>query len=253
MALPSSSSSGSVEDDSDDSMSSEDHSPFESKVDRVVINVGGQTHETYLATLNRLPETRLAKLAQDLEKDQSFDSRTGQYFFNRNPTIFVSILQYYRTGELHIDHNVCGNAIKNELDFWLIDANDIEPCCWAQYAKFLENKETLKMLDDSFAVYEDVFAEPEGEGAWKRLQRRLWRHLEDPSYSIVGKIFAVLSIVFVVLSICSYVLETHPFFRIPRFTNETDFNSTKGNSSKFVDTSQVGKIENIIFFNEKQK
>jgi len=37
------------------------------------------------------------------------------------------------TGELHIPLNVCGNVIKKELEFWRIDENTIEKCCWDHY------------------------------------------------------------------------------------------------------------------------
>ena len=80
---------------------------------RVRISIGGHVHETFIATLNRIPNTRLSKLAQNLENDPSYIAETGEFFFNRNPEVFTSIIQFYRTGELHIDNNICGNAIKN--------------------------------------------------------------------------------------------------------------------------------------------
>lgn len=81
--------------------------------ERIILNIGGQIHETFVATLSRVPDTRLAKLAQEYENDPAFDPDTGTFFFNRNPLIFNFILAFYRTGELHVDHNICGNAIKN--------------------------------------------------------------------------------------------------------------------------------------------
>ena len=193
--------------DDDDSVVS-----FPRASDRVRINVGGQVHETRIGTLRRIPETRLWKLAMDYENDKAYDKETGTFFFNRNPSIFLSVIQYYRTGELHVDHHTCGNAIQCELDFWQIDANDIEPCCWGHYASFISSKEALKQLDDAFAVYEDAYGKPQKGHGWKAFQQRFWRHLEDPSYSIIGKVFSSLSVIFVCLSIAAYILETHSFF-----------------------------------------
>ena len=40
---------------------------------RVIINVGGMKHETFVSTLERLPGTRLAVLAHLLEADENYD------------------------------------------------------------------------------------------------------------------------------------------------------------------------------------
>ena len=58
------------------------------------------------------PGTRLAKLSLRLESDESYDCDRGEYFFDRHPGIFSTVMHYYRTEELHTDHNICGNIIK---------------------------------------------------------------------------------------------------------------------------------------------
>ena len=42
---------------------------------RVIINVGGQRHETYVSTLERIPGTRLALIAHLQEADENYDVR----------------------------------------------------------------------------------------------------------------------------------------------------------------------------------
>ena len=42
---------------------------------RVIINVGGQRHETYISTLERIPGTRLALIAHLQEADENYDIR----------------------------------------------------------------------------------------------------------------------------------------------------------------------------------
>lgn len=79
---------------------------------RVVINVGGVRHETFISTLERIPGTRLALLAQLQEADESYDPENGEYFFDQHPRAFECILHYYRTEELHMDKGVCGNVLK---------------------------------------------------------------------------------------------------------------------------------------------
>ncbi|CAL1539169.1 unnamed protein product, partial [Lymnaea stagnalis] len=79
---------------------------------RVKLNVGGAVFETWTHTLLKKPGTRLSRLARALEKDESYDADRGEYFFDRHPGIFATVMHYYRTEELHTDHNICGNIIK---------------------------------------------------------------------------------------------------------------------------------------------
>ena len=79
---------------------------------RVALNVGGVRHDTYLATLRKFPNTRLARLAAEGEKDDSFDQEAGEYFFDRHSEAFRSVLEYCRTGELHASRALCGSVLK---------------------------------------------------------------------------------------------------------------------------------------------
>jgi hypothetical protein len=79
---------------------------------RVVLNVGGTRHETWISTLETLPGSRLALLAHLQESDEAFDLTTGEYFFDRHPKAFEIIIHYFRTNELHVDQSVCGNVLK---------------------------------------------------------------------------------------------------------------------------------------------
>lgn len=79
---------------------------------RIKLNVGGAVFETWTHTLLKKPGTRLASLARALESDESYDAERGEYFFDRHPGIFSTVMHYYRTEELHTDHNICGNIIR---------------------------------------------------------------------------------------------------------------------------------------------
>lgn len=39
------------------------------------------------------------------------------------------------TGKLHYPTDVCGPVFEEELDFWGLDANQVEPCCWMTYTQ----------------------------------------------------------------------------------------------------------------------
>ncbi|KAF5406377.1 Potassium voltage-gated channel protein Shaw [Paragonimus heterotremus] len=89
---------------------------------RVILNVGGIRHETYKATLKKIPATRLSKLT---EAGVNYDPILNEYFFDRHPGVFGQILNYYRTGKLHYPTDVCGPLFEEELEFWGLDANQV--------------------------------------------------------------------------------------------------------------------------------
>lgn len=39
-----------------------------------------------------------------------------------------------RTGKLHYPTDVCGPLFEEELEFWGLDSNQVEPCCWSTYS-----------------------------------------------------------------------------------------------------------------------
>lgn len=88
-------------------------------------------YETYKATLKKIPATRLSRLTEALA---NYDPILNEYFFDRHPIVFAQILNYYRTGKLHYPTDVCGPLFEEELDFWGLDSNQVEPCCWSTYS-----------------------------------------------------------------------------------------------------------------------
>lgn len=111
---------------------------------RVILNVGGIRHETYKATLKKIPATRLQRLTESLA---NYDPVLNEYFFDRHPGVFSQILNYYRTGQLHYPTDVCGPLFENELQFWGLDFNQVEPCCWMTYTGHRNTEEVLGILD----------------------------------------------------------------------------------------------------------
>lgn len=90
--------------------------------DRVTLNVGGVRHETYKATLKKIPATRLSRLTEALA---NYDSVLNEYFYDRHPDVFAQVLNYYRTGKLHYPADVCGPLFEKELEFWGLDSNQV--------------------------------------------------------------------------------------------------------------------------------
>ncbi|KAK4473670.1 hypothetical protein MN116_002610 [Schistosoma mekongi] len=198
---------------------------------RVILNVGGIRHETYKATLKKIPATRLSKLTEAVA---NYDPILNEYFFDRHPGVFNQILNYYRTGKLHYPTDVCGPLFEEELEFWGLDANQVEPCCWMTYTSHRETQETLQILNDldldtERRTEEELYSKFGWDDAyqsgnltvWQRYKPRIWM-LFDECYSSLGaKIIAVISVFFIILSILCFCLKTSPSLRIPLLYNDS--------------------------------
>ena len=51
------------------------------------------------------------------------------------------------TGKLHYPTDVCGPLFEDELEYWGLDANQVEPCCWMTYTTHRDTQETLQTLE----------------------------------------------------------------------------------------------------------
>uniref|UniRef100_A0A3Q3GDU0 BTB domain-containing protein n=1 Tax=Labrus bergylta TaxID=56723 RepID=A0A3Q3GDU0_9LABR len=63
----------------------------------IILNVSGCRFQTWRTTLDRYPDTLLGST----EKDFFYNEESKEYFFDRDPDAFRSILNFYRTGKLH--------------------------------------------------------------------------------------------------------------------------------------------------------
>nr|CAD7202110.1 unnamed protein product [Timema douglasi] len=198
---------------------------------RIILNVGGIRYETYKATLKKIPATRLSRLTEALA---NYDPILNEYFFDRHPGVFTQVLNYYRTGKLHYPTNVCGPLFEEELEFWGLDSNQVEPCCWSTYSIHRDTQATLAILDkldiDSEKPSEEEIARMFGYeddyvagtlSTWQRLKPRIWSLFDEP-YSCMGaKVVAVVSVFFICVSVLSFCLKTHPDMRMPSLCNIT--------------------------------
>uniref|UniRef100_A0A095A285 Potassium voltage-gated channel protein Shaw n=1 Tax=Schistosoma haematobium TaxID=6185 RepID=A0A095A285_SCHHA len=197
---------------------------------RVILNVGGIRHETYKATLKKIPATRLSKLTEALA---NYDPVLNEYFYDRHPGVFSQILNYYRTGKLHYPVDVCGPLFEEELEFWGLDANQVEPCCWMTYTAHRDTQATLQILDkvdmdnDDYTpetLYKRFGLEDEYTcnelNTWQKYRPKVWALFELPHSSIGAKFIALLSITCIILSILAYCMDTSPIFSTPSIRTE---------------------------------
>ena len=116
-------------------------------MDVIRLDVGGTLFVTTSKTLASVPDTRLSALSKS---SAEFSKETNSYFFDRNPELFNWVLDYYRTGELHLPKNVCGAAIRNEMEYWQIGSGSISDCCVSSLFNFEDELEVCNNLKEQF-------------------------------------------------------------------------------------------------------
>lgn len=133
----------------------------------------------------------------DIGKNKpNYDPVLNEYFFDRSPRYFESILNFYRTGTLHFPHCLCGPGIKEELKFWGIDEKHIATCCMEfykahdrhvldeqtlaqEFGKSLQNKSTAQVLSskNTSTPRHHIIT---GTKTWERLKNTLWVSICEP-------------------------------------------------------------------------
>lgn len=162
---------------------------------RVVLNVGGVRHEALWRTLARLPRTRLGKLWQCRTHDDILalcDDYTLQpeleFFFDRHPRSFASVLSFYRSGKLHLVDEVCVMAFSDDLNYWGVDELYLESCCQHRYHQRKENVyEEMRKEAESLRVTEELVVDF-GTSCCSELRRKVWDLLEKPQTSFAARV-----------------------------------------------------------------
>ncbi|XP_067211460.1 potassium voltage-gated channel protein Shaw-like isoform X2 [Linepithema humile] len=206
--------------------------------DRVILNVGGVRHETYKTTLKKIPATRLSRLTKALV---NYDPVLNEYFYDRHPGVFAQVLNYYRTGKLHYPTDVCGPLFEEELEFWGLDSNQVEPCCWSTYSIHRDTQATLAILDKLDIESEKLsgeeiarllgFEEDYHRGTltrWQKLRSRIWVLFDEPYLSSTAKCIACVSVFFICLSVLCFCAKNQT--PVEPSNNKRDYENHSDNS-----------------------
>lgn len=162
---------------------------------RVIINVSGQRYETQLRTLNRFPETLLG---DPLKRKAFWDARRNEFFIDRHRPSFQAILYYYQSGgRLRRPIEVPEDIFLEELEFYQIGEETIRD---------YKEKEGF--------IMDEVKPLPKNE-----VQKKLWLIVEEPDSSRPAKVFAIISVSCILVSIVNFCMETLPAFERSMCTN----------------------------------
>ena len=121
-----------------------------------------------------------------------FDLTENEYFFDRNPRSFSSVLNFFRTGKLHLVEDMCVLSFQDDLTYWGIHEFYLEPCCQHKYHQKKEivleeirkEEETLKekLVDEDFGTCCAV------------IRKKVWDLMEKPQTSRSARVSSTLLI-----------------------------------------------------------
>uniref|UniRef100_A0A8C6ER64 Potassium voltage-gated channel modifier subfamily G member 1 n=1 Tax=Marmota marmota marmota TaxID=9994 RepID=A0A8C6ER64_MARMA len=172
-------------------------SPAGDRRRRIIINVGGIKYSLPWTTLDEFPLTRLGQLKACTNFDDilnvcdDYDVTCNEFFFDRNPGAFGTILTFLRAGKLG--------------------------CCRRRYLQKIEEFAEMVEQEDEEDPLDSEGRDSEGparaEGRLGRCMRRLRDMVERPHSGLPGKVFACLSVLFVTVTAVNLSVSTLPSLR----------------------------------------
>jgi len=181
---------------------------------RVMLNVGGIRHEVMWRMLEQVPDSRLGLLAQARSHEEilavcsDYSLVDNEFFFDRHPRSFNTILNFYRTGKLHLADEMCVLAFGEDLEFWMINSAFMEFCCSERF--FSRADLVQEEMEETTAKLEKDDEEDFGTGKFAKYQKMMWDVIEKPDTSVAAKWISVVSTTFVAISIVGMTISTLP-------------------------------------------
>ncbi|XP_051568543.1 potassium voltage-gated channel subfamily S member 2-like [Myxocyprinus asiaticus] len=195
----------------------------------VQINVGGMRHKLCSSMLKKFPDTRLGRLLSCYSENDilqvcdDFDGQLKEFYFDRNPGLFHYVLHFYQTGKLHIMEELCIFSFAQEIEYWGISEFFLDSCCSYRYLdRKLENRHKcwdeesdVSSVDTSVDEISDLNKDMQHfyERRFGNILKCLWLTLENPGYSIPSKLFSLLSICVVLISIATMCINSIPEYQ----------------------------------------
>lgn len=148
---------------------------------KLTFNIRGSKFETLKTTLDNAPVNLLHTL--DITS-QFYDKSKQEYFFDRDPDIFNSILNMCNCGKLHVPKNVCVDLFRTEIKFWGVPNAMISECCWRTYFQLDDDMEVSEELQKT-----DHQIDEDASGLRKdSIRYKIWIGIEHPRSSTAAKV-----------------------------------------------------------------
>lgn len=206
------------------------------------VNVGGFRQRLEHSVLRRFPQTRLGRLLccssreAVLELCDDFVPSEMEFYFDRSPSFFCHVLNFYLTGKMHLVDGLCVVSFHQEIEYWGIMERHLDRCCSDKFQELLaanpdggwdDSSDEGQPLD-SDSLAEDDQDQPPGRakddeafrGSWCGAARHsVWIRLEQPGHSRLAKVMAMTSLGMVMASVVAMCVNSMPDFRQPEMEN----------------------------------
>ncbi|XP_016283962.2 potassium voltage-gated channel subfamily G member 1 [Monodelphis domestica] len=185
---------------------------------QIIINVGGIKYLLPWTTLDEFPLTRLGQLKSCTNFDDilnvcdDYDVTCNEFFFDRNPGAFRTILTFLRVGKLRLLREMCALSFQEELLYWGIEEDNLDWCCRRRYLQKIEEFAEMNEREDDLPESESA-GEMAEETRLGQCMKRLQDMVEKPHSGLPGKVFACLSVLFVTITAVNLSISTMPSLR----------------------------------------
>ncbi|KAK6174974.1 hypothetical protein SNE40_013523 [Patella caerulea] len=159
-----------------------------------------------MATFGQLTELNDSKFLHNAERVSA-----NEYFLERSPIVFGSVHQFLTTGELHQPPHTCPHSFISELEFWGVGICDVQKCCQNSILMAIDERNTLNKFEQYTKNNNNLIYEKCKNMCSTR--NMLWVILNEPGYSKLSKVYAVIAGIFVLMSIFVLTAQTHPVFQ----------------------------------------
>ena len=173
---------------------------FRNQEEPIIFDLNGEKFQILKSNFYKWHHTRLSRLIRASSKkemlglcdDFSLNAEgVKTYTFYRNPDHFNTILDLYRTGEVHRLKHSCCMTTREELTFWGVEDLMMELCCNSNYMeerklneKINTNTRHWKRQQSSIRISEESY----GTSIKDILRKRVWYFLEYSNSSSAAKV-----------------------------------------------------------------
>ncbi|XP_061825887.1 potassium voltage-gated channel subfamily G member 1 [Nerophis lumbriciformis] len=188
-----------------------------------IINVGGMRYQLPWTTLEDFPLSRLGQLHLCSSFDEimrvcdDYDVARNEFFFDRNPCAFRTILTFLRAGKLRSLREMCALSFREEMLYWGVPEESLEWCCRRRLLHRMEEFEAMERAAEEDELLRDVSESDSGgrpaESRLSRFMSKLRDMVERPHSGLPGQIFACLSVLFVTITAVNLSISTMPAMR----------------------------------------